>query len=160
VKAYQETIRKLIYNLFSDSTKNQVESMYYKETTEIAKVQQLVPYKIPVPGWIPTGYSFDKIEMRDNGNDVYQVTIKYINGGDMLSLSIENNPQLSDAVPSTREASREKITVNGIDLYYVGVPVDGKTFAHCTFISKQGLLVNIGGYMDKQATLDFVDSME
>lgn len=159
VRAYQETIRKLVFNLFSSSTDDKVESQYYKASTEISKVQQMVPYQIPVAGWVPQGYSFDSIQMREDGNGVYSVKIKYVNGNDSLTMNINNGTSISDTVPSNGEGGYEKVTVNGNDLYYIGISVDGRTLSKCTYYDKQGLYIHLSGYIDRQSLLDFVDSM-
>jgi hypothetical protein len=159
VRAYQEVVKKFVFNILSSKTNDSIETQDYKASNEIQKVQKLVPYRIPAPGWIPAGYAFADVQMRNDGNDVYSVTIKYKSGADILSASISNDSSMSSTMPSGDEEEYEKVSINGNDVYLLVVSVEGSIRSKCFFYSKQGLNIYISGSIDKQSLIHVVESM-
>lgn len=159
VKAYQEQVRKLVFNIFSSKTEDKIDSEYYKESDEIQKVQKLVPYKIPAPTWLPPGYQFSDVQMREDGNGIYTVNLKYTGNADTMLVYISNDSFLSNTLPSEGEGGFDKLNVDGSDVYVAEIPTDSGVRSKCYFYNKQGLNIYISAGVDKQSLIKIVKSM-
>lgn len=160
VKAYQEQVKKFVFHILSDKTADNVESVYYKESEEIEKIQKFVPYKIPSPTLLPAGYSFNNVEMRDESADIDEVIIKYTNGTDTLVIDMDNGAAISDTEPSDGEGGYEQLKINGNDVYIVTLTTKQGARSKCHFYNKQGLNIYISAPVDKQSLVSVVESMK
>ena len=160
VKAYRDEIRKLVFNLFSSKTDSDIETQYYIASTEIQKIQKQVPFTIPVPGWVPPGYTFKSAEMRNDEQDIYTVTITYVNGNDTLLLNVTNNTSISETVPSPDEPQYDEMNINGNKVYIRSYIIDNIALSKCYFYNSQGLLIDIYAPIDKQSLIMIIESLK
>lgn len=158
VKAYRAEVRRLFYNLFNDHTYIQSEDMIVRTANEISKVQKLVPFTIPVPGWLPPEYQFDYVTMTDDGYDIYYVDIHYKSADDALLVSITNDTTISSTRPSPGEGSFEHEVFDGMDIYTAFIERNGRWM--CMYFNKQGLYMHISGAIDKQSLYKIIESMD
>jgi hypothetical protein len=155
VKAYKEDIKKLVFNIFSSKTEDNMETQYRRVSNEIQKMQHLVPYSIPFPAWIPEGYIFEKVEMSQQNDDSYSVRIIYKKGDVNIIIDMSNDTSIANTLPTSEESNFEKERIDDTDAYFLITPNRSK----CIFYDKQGLCIYISGNTDKQSLIRMMESM-
>lgn len=156
VKAYKEGIKKLVFNIFSSKSEDNIELQYRRVANEIQKMQHMVPYDIPVPGWIPDGYVFESVEMNKESDDSYSVRINYNKGYESLHIDVCNAPSISNTIPSSEESSFEKERIGDADVYfYISI-----ARSKCIYYNEEGLCIYISGNIDKQSLIELIKSFD
>ena len=59
------------------------------ETLE--QVQKKVPFPIPVPNWLPEGFTFDEAQLVDDANGIYNITLLFQNGRELILVHYSNS---------------------------------------------------------------------
>lgn len=155
-QAYRTEIRKLFFNLFNDKTQLNTEAEIIRTSKEIENVQDSVPFKIPVPQWVPVGYTFQKITISHDSDSISYVKMHYSNGQDDLVMIISNDIELSNTIPSQGEGNYEQVNIDGNEVFIVMLDKNGDSYYKCIFYNKQGLCIHINCSLDKQSLLDFI----
>jgi hypothetical protein len=160
VKAYQNEIKKLYFSVFNDPANMKTEAEIIKSTNEIEKAQKSVPFTIPVPGWIPEGYTFNNVTLTEDGEHVTIVKLKYSSSTENLLISISSDSAISGTDPSFGERNFEVVKINGADVYIATANRDNGDRIKCSYYNNQGLNIYMSGSIDKQSLIRFVQSMK
>lgn len=148
VRAYRQKAESFVYSIVNRPVKGDPA----KPGTGIAQIDEIqkrIPYKIPVPHWLPDGFVLDQINDANMGDGIYSVLIRYKNGnGNKLQINIVNEIDNDSAM--VKVTSPEHIDVQGTDIV---VDTD-KDLIRVYFVSESGLFVQVVGDLDKQAALN------
>jgi len=159
VKAYQTVVRKLVYGIFNDPSQSKTEAEIIKTASEIKKLQELVPFSLPVPSWLPESFVFENATMYEN-DEVISVSISFAGETGDLHMNITNNAMVSQTNPSLGEGKFEEVSINGYPVYITEIEKDGVRRTKGDFFDRQGLLVYISTSLDKQSLIHFIESLK
>lgn len=160
-KAYQYNLKRLVYSLFSLDQAELANSQNENANPDIDEMQKKVPYRIPVPGWIPEGYKYSSIRMQDDLVDIIIVTLNYKRDDQMISIIMDNSTHSSmiDFKATTVSSlTFKEVKVDGVT-YAIGTSDMDGVYNMCMFINKSGLFIQITGPIDEQSLIKVAASL-
>jgi hypothetical protein len=159
VRAYGRDVKRFVLTLLApDRDKNTVSDGVNITDDNIAAVQKKVPYHIPVPSKLPQGYSFNRIDMTDNLDGTYDVTIIYRSASGAITYLVTNSDLFQKTKPSDGESPFKAQVIDGITVYSSSPTEEGEHIV-CFFVNKKGLFCNIAGSISEQSLMEMIQSM-
>lgn len=155
-RAYRETVRVLYFNLVNGGQEQPPE----QQSTDLATIQEKVPFTIPQPRWLPEGFVFQQATLQESGDgELYFVTMKYRNGDDALHIYVSNDTMFSQTKPSPDEPPMEEVGIGGAPVYLrEGDPEKG-SHTQAIFYDKHGLFITVSGVVDRQQMVKIVEGL-
>lgn len=148
VRAYRQKAESFVYSIVNRPVKGDPAELG-TGISQIDEIQKRIPYTIPVPHWLPDGFSLAEINDANMGDGIYSVSLRYKNEkGNKLEITIINEIDADSA--SVNATSPEHIDVRGMD---VVVDTNGDLI-RTYFTTGGGLFVQVIGNLDKQAALN------
>lgn len=157
--AYKVAVKKLYFQLTGQSEKGS-EAMRKTVDDDLNHIQGIVPFKVITPGWLPEGFTMDQAKFVETGLSDYNVKIWYRNGDRVLIVSQSNNLSALATAPSDEEAAVERVIIKDIEAFIMETEMEGIEHSTiCNYITRHGLMMTVGGDIDKENLIHVVQSL-
>ena len=116
----------------------------------LQEMQEIVPFSVPTPKWIPKEYEFSDAHVSDFGMNNFWISYNYKNAADeQINFDVHSR----DLGQHNILVNVDEIEIKGMKVLLLEIPTDkGYMKYSCMYKDNQGLLINIG-HLDKKETL-------
>lgn len=112
VKGYFTNDEEVVISHFEDGN---IQAIKTDDLKKIGNIQNKLK-NLPIPGYVPEGYTFDNFSAEISGNEAYNATYKFTNGEEYIYISIYYNPNINNLDTLISDAKNIKLLDNGSKL--------------------------------------------
>ncbi len=158
IERYKRNIKETYYSFINRNTGTNIDNGTLYENIPLKELQRRSPLHVPIPQWMPDGYTFVSAQYLscDNYEYIFDYQYKNIEQNRTINFQMNSIPFQSMNI----YVDFDEIQIDGINVIIMILELyDGTTEYSTMYVNNQGLFTTIGDLKDKETLIKIIENM-